>query len=790
MDVTIPNNLTVNTFSRASVATYYNNIGLLAQAPVNTLRVNYNPTNLSAEPLPIIEAASTNTAYFENFLWHGWVVQSTYGSTTDWNATTSPDGRVSADKMIETTSNSQHGCGASPGSGIGVTGTWTYSVFAKAGERTVLELGTASLSETWRFDLITGVKSGSGTATSASIQNSGNGWYRCSITGEVSTDLSSVIVRMVNAGNSVYTGDGLSGLYLWGQQGEPGSKATTPIYSPLTFVSRASAATYVNSAGFITSATTNTARQTYNPDNLTISPRLLVESAATNLCLQSEAFGTTWSTIGTPLTITANSTTSPANTLTADTLTDTGAGYGQVQQLITIPNNSDGYVFSVFIKKTIGAATFPGMGLRYDTGGANRTIAITINTDTGTYASRSIFPITPEYVKIESHKDYWRCSIGLFNNNTGNTVAQLNLWPAVNSDASSLWDPATTGSAIFWGAQFEKANPGFTAPFTVNSLTRTSYIATTTVAVTRAADVFTWDGTETRAADISSSGLLYTNIPENDFPAWNSATAYAIESGSGANSVVYKHVKYASLQASNTNHQPDTSPTWWSVIGATNAYAMVDTQVGTQTVASVGGHIIASLKIGPVTSINFINVSADTITVNIYSAGVIVYTTVIDFTGGTSGVPVTDYTITGLTPHDDAIAQIDVYAASPKAAAIGNFIVGTKYYVGSTETHPTIGITDYSIKTVDAFGNPLLTKRGYAKRMSTKQMLDDSQVDFVARLMAQVRSTPCVWNANTTDRYPNSNTKTSLIIYGYYKDWEIDCSYNKSWMTSTIEGLL
>lgn len=789
MDVTIPINLTANSFSRATVGTYYDSTGLLASAAINTVRINYDPLNLSAPPLPLIESASTNYAYFENFLWQGYSVQTSANTTTDWNSAIAPDGRYSADKLVETIGSASHSVGLFTGAPALSTGTWTYSVHVKAAERNVIDLLSAS--DAWRFDLVAGTVTGVGTpvATTALIKNVGNGWYRCSITGEISTELLTPSLRMVSAGNVTYTGDGVSGVYLWGGQGEAGSVATSPIYSPIVFTSRASTASYVNSSGFITSAAANVARQNYNPDNLVISPRLLVESAATNLCLQSEVFGTTW--VATNATLTANSTTSPANTLTADTITDAAAGnHGNVSQNVTIPNNSAGYVFSVFIKKTVGAASFPAIWIRMTGGGTNRPSACTINTDTGVATASSTLTTPPAYMKVDSHKDYWRCSIGVYNNNTGNVTAELTLYPAVNTDGSGVWNFATTGSAIFWGAQLETQNAGFTAPFTTQSLTRTSYIATTTTAVTRAADVFTYDGSELRAADIATPGLLYTNIPENDFPVWNSGTAYAIETGTGANSVIYKHVKYSSLQASNTNHQPDISPTWWSVIGATNAYAMVDTQVGTQTVASVGGHVIAAILIGGVTSLNFINVSADTITVKIYSNGVVVYTNVIDFTGGSSGVPITDYSLTGLTAYADAIAQIDVYAASPRAAAIGNFVVGTKYYVGSTETNPTVGITDYSIKTVDAFGNPVLTKRGYAKRMNTKQMVDDSQVDFVARLMAQVRATPCVWNANTTTNYPNANTKTSLIIYGYYKDWEIDCSYTKSWMTATIEGLL
>lgn len=783
MDVIVPKVLSSSTFSRASTASYYSSTGVLSLAAINVSRTNYDPANLSAIPTPLIESAATNNALSENFLFTNEVLASAV--TYEYNCAISPDGKLGADKAVETTGNSVHGFQISP-NGTETSGTATYSIFAKSAGRTAFQLTKGVSGEVWTFDLSAGtvVASGTGYTSVGKIFNAGNGWYRCSLTYTRDTS-NGMNIFMLNGASSSYTGDGSSGIFFWGSQGEQQTASTSYIANPAVFTSRTSAvATYVSSTGLITTAAANVARMSYNPDNLSITPKLIIEPAATNLCLQSADLGTTW--LSSNVTLTTNSTTSPAGTTTADTAADNSTGaLGYSGQTVTIANNNEGYVFSAFVLKTTGATTFPGIWLGL-TGGTAVTYAATLNTNTG--VATAMVGGVPRYLRVDSYGTYWRVSVGGYNNTSGNTTANVRLYPSVNSDASGTWVVTTTGSGVFWGMQLEATNVSGTGIYLSNNLTRTSYIATTSASVTRGADVYSIS-TTTRAADVVGDGMYFSNIPENDYPAWSSATTYGVDV-SGSNSVVYNHVKYASLQASNTNHQPDTSPTWWSVIGATNAYAMVDTQVGTQTVGSVGGHIVAYLKVGAQPSASFINVVADSITLSIWSAGSQVYTTTIDMTGGTSGVPVTDYTISGLPTYSDAIMMVDAYHAT-KAPAIGNFVVGTRYYVGSTETTPTIGITDYSIKTVDAFGNPTLTVRGYAKRMSTKQLLDDSEVDYVARIMSQVRATPCVWNANTTMVARDSNKKTSLIVYGYYKDWQIEVTYNtKSYLTAEIEGMI
>jgi hypothetical protein len=660
----------------------------------------------------------------------------------------------------------------------------TFSVYAKAKERNKIYIrlnsGTGS-DQTTTFDLTSGtysIISNAAPIGTASIQALANGWYRCIVSQPSS---GGTISFGIYNGSTTYTGDGISGLYLWGAQLESGD-ISSYIPSVQTYVSGGGTRYRVNSAGLL-AISTNVARMDYTPDNLALLPKLLVEPSARNLLVQSNSpQDAVWTKSLVNLTQNGGTGTDPTTMNNGGFVTSntTSGIIGYIGQSCTVVNDSSMKIFSVFVRKNSGSIV--GLSVEYAGGATPTSAGISLNPSTGVTNTTTLFS-SPVYLNLKNYPSgsggigWWRLSIGVPNNSTGNTTAVVKFWPSVNNDGSTSWTGGNSANAcVGWGMQFEEGYCETSPIISVSNAPSPIAPADVTTSVNGV-----------RQPDVSTFGLIYSNIAENDFPVWSNITNYAVDV-SGNNSVIFNHVKYASLQASNIAHQPDTSPTWWSVIGATNAYAMFDSQVGTQTTGAVAGHIYTWIQINSLSSLNFVNVSADTITVKIFSNYVQVYSKVIDFTG--RGIPITDYSLTGLPTYTDAYVLIDVYSANA-APAIGNFVVGTEYHLGSTETSPTIGVTDYSIKTMDAFGNPTLTKRGYAKRMNTKQMLEDADVDKTARLLASIRATACVWNANTTLMDRTSNKKSSLIVYGYYKDWEINVAYTtKSYLTATIEGLL
>jgi hypothetical protein len=160
------------------------------------------------------------------------------------NATTAPDGTTTADKVVENGVNGNHILYQQLTTVSG--STYTFSAFLKAAQRTTvsLEMSDGAISNGafgQTFNLSTGALSGAAytwgtgaTIVGSSIQDAGNGWYRCTITGTISGTSTAVYLSMGN-----YAGDGSSGMYMWGTQCELGSYATSPIHTIAATVARA-----------------------------------------------------------------------------------------------------------------------------------------------------------------------------------------------------------------------------------------------------------------------------------------------------------------------------------------------------------------------------------------------------------------------------------------------------------------------------------------------------------------------------------------------------------------------
>jgi hypothetical protein len=151
-----------------------------------------------------------------------------------------PLGYATADLLVEDTTASNTHYADDLITPLVSGGIYTFSVYAKAKERSRLYLqfpGTAATAfttaRTAHFSL-----SGGGSVTSvtanatATITALDGGWYRCSITAtpDAAGSVRCTIGLANNSGAASYTGDGASGLYLWGAQMEASPVATS--YDP------------------------------------------------------------------------------------------------------------------------------------------------------------------------------------------------------------------------------------------------------------------------------------------------------------------------------------------------------------------------------------------------------------------------------------------------------------------------------------------------------------------------------------------------------------------------------
>ncbi len=228
------------TFNRGTNATYTNSAGnVQLTAGVNDARFDYDPVTLACKGLLIEEARTNLLTYSEQFDNAAW---SKTSLTVTANSVASPDGTTTADKLVEVAASAQHNVNEFPSTTN--TNPLTISVFLKSAEKTsayiiLKESTTFARFSTVVFNLSAGTASavtnngGAGSA-SASVVVYPNGWYRCVLTTTLGGADAGVIatIGIGTSAGQTYTGDGTSGLYIWGAQLEAGAFPTS--YIPTT----------------------------------------------------------------------------------------------------------------------------------------------------------------------------------------------------------------------------------------------------------------------------------------------------------------------------------------------------------------------------------------------------------------------------------------------------------------------------------------------------------------------------------------------------------------------------
>jgi hypothetical protein len=416
------------TLTRASSATFVDSSGVLRTAVTNLL--------LRSEE-------------FDNASW------TKTRSSISADSTIAPNGSLTADKLVEdTTAGATHLI--SVGSGLIAGNTYTYSVYAKAAGRDWLLMSPGG---TWGYGWFNisngtlGTLVNGGSNPTAAISAVGNGWYRCSITSTAVTNLGIQFLATPSNGTVSYTGDGTSGLFLWGAQLEQAS--TVGDYVP-------------------TGATINSAPRFDHDPTTGESLGLLPEEARTNLALRSEEFeDSAWNSAAGARTVTTNQITAPNGTTTADLVTGDGTNavhlVSQAFTLSAIP-----YTFSVFAKRDTQSILVIRPFAAF--GGVNAVF----NIFTGTVFSNTL-GTTAEIIAYPN--GWYRCVFGFTP-----TAASSNIGIYISSTGANT----TTTGFYLWGAQLEAG------------AVATSYIPTTSATVTRAADVASITG--------SNFGVTRTNL--------------------------------------------------------------------------------------------------------------------------------------------------------------------------------------------------------------------------------------------------------------------------------------
>lgn len=290
-----------------------------------------------------------------------------------------------------------------------------------------------------------------------------------------------------------------------------------------------------------------------------------------------------------------------------------------------------------------------------------------------------------------------------------------------------------------------------------------------------------------RPATIDAAALIGTSAAETASP-WASGTSYAI--GAQVLDATMTRV-YESLASSNLNHAL-TDTAWWLDIGPANRWAMFDTVNGTATQAPADLDVTVKPQ-GRIDSLGLLNVDAASVQVTVTDDidGVIYDQSfaMVEESGVADWYayfyePVirkTDLIITDLPLYNTPSIRV-LFSADGDPTSCGSLVLGQAKEIGDTQLGAGIGITDYSRKQADDFGNYTLVERAFARKASFQIAVEKTLVDEVVRLLSSYRATPIL--------YIGAVSYGATAIFGFFRDFSMVIDYPTMAMCSLeLEGL-
>lgn len=292
-----------------------------------------------------------------------------------------------------------------------------------------------------------------------------------------------------------------------------------------------------------------------------------------------------------------------------------------------------------------------------------------------------------------------------------------------------------------------------------------------------------------RPVTVTDAVLTTSSITESE-TLWSSVTAYT--TGNAVYRVIDNvHRRFVALQNS-TNKVPEDEPTYWEDQGATNRWAMFDKSVQSQSTDS--NSIAVELSItGRIDTVALLNVSAASATITLTDA---VEGVIYDETYSlTSTVGINNWAayfrepierlnkliVSDLPPYANPTLDVSLDATGVTVSC-GVLIAGRSRQIGETLMGPRLGITDFSVKQADEFGDYIVVERAFADTAEFQVLTENNFVDAAHALLASWRATPIL--------YVGSGDYASMAVYGFFRDFNIEVAYpTHSLISISLEGL-
>lgn len=281
---------------------------------------------------------------------------------------------------------------------------------------------------------------------------------------------------------------------------------------------------------------------------------------------------------------------------------------------------------------------------------------------------------------------------------------------------------------------------------------------------------------------VTEAMLLATDVDENDYAAWNVATAYVV-----GDRVILSHSVYECFQA-HTGKDPSVAANaaYWGRVSPTNRWKLFDLKHSSRTARASSLYY----RLKPGAAISAVSarslVGCNQVRVRLTDPA---YGLVYDQTRDTSPIPpASDWWDWFFGAWDDRqAAYFDDLPAFPNAElrvdfsgtsdlAVGALLFGQARGWGlGAKFGLRLGIQDYSRKETNTWGDLELREGAYADRMSFTLALPNDQIDAAKAFLTSLRAQPALYvvSQQLGQQYE------ALSVLGIYKDFDVLVPYPK-----------
>jgi len=285
--------------------------------------------------------------------------------------------------------------------------------------------------------------------------------------------------------------------------------------------------------------------------------------------------------------------------------------------------------------------------------------------------------------------------------------------------------------------------------------------------------------------------LISSDAVETYAP-WAAPTAYAV--GNRVTRSTTNRI-YERVVPGTTAAAPELDEVNWLNYGPTNKWAMFDDKIS--TVTSATNSLTVTVATGIIDSVFLAGTNANKVELIARDGlgGPVIWTGSM----GLSGETVTDWyqwffsdplvrrtkaLFQRLPPY--ASMHLTMVLTGGGAISLGVLGFGTAKDIGETEYGPRAGISDYSKKDKDQFGNAIFVRGDYSDWLTANLEIDNLQLNRIKRTLAELRATPSMWIGSDLPEFYET-----LVVYGAFKDFSITIPYrNTSYCALDLEGLI